>query len=123
MTTAYWCVLAAGLMPYLFTGLAKASGGRYNNAAPREFLAGLRGWGQRANWAQMNSFEAFPLFAAAVVIAQARGLEQGLIDNIALGFIVARLFYGAFYILDKATLRSLAWMGGMACCVALFVMN
>ncbi len=38
MTLAYWCVLAAALMPFLFTGIAKFSGGRYNNYSPREFL-------------------------------------------------------------------------------------
>jgi len=121
MTTAYLCVLFAGLMPYIFTGIAKSSKKGLDNRAPREFLATLEGWGQRANWAQMNSFEAFPLFAAAVVIAQLRGIDQSLLNNLAMGFIAARTAYGAFYIFDKPSLRSLSWTAGIGCCVALFL--
>jgi len=123
MTIALWCVLVAGLMPYLFTGIAKSSRGGYDNRAPREFLSTLEGWGQRANWAQINSFEAFPLFAAAVLAAQIRGAEQSVVDQLALGFIAARLAYGAFYVFDQATLRSLAWAVGIGCAVALFMVN
>jgi uncharacterized MAPEG superfamily protein len=123
MTTAYWCVLAAGLLPYLFTGIAKSSRGGYDNRAPREFLTTLEGWGKRANWAQANSFEAFPLFAAAVLVAHARGADQATVDLLALGFIAARLVYGSFYIFDLAALRSLAWTAGIGCAVALFFIN
>jgi uncharacterized MAPEG superfamily protein len=35
MTTAFWCVLAAGLMPYVLTGIAKVRGSRFNNRDPR----------------------------------------------------------------------------------------
>jgi len=121
MTTAYLCVLFAGLMPYIFTCMATSSKKGLDNRAPREFLATLEGWGQRANWAQMNSFEAFPLFAAAVVIAQLRGIDQSLLNNLAMGFIAARIAYGAFYIFDKPSLRSLSWTAGIGCCVALFL--
>jgi len=121
MTIAFWCVLAAGLMPYLFTLVAKASSPGYDNSAPRQFLAGLGGRGQRANWAQMNAFEAFPLFAAAVIIAQLSGAAQNRVDALALGFIFARLIYGVAYIADKPTVRSLAWTAGIACVIALFM--
>ena len=123
MTTALWCVLVAGLMPYLFTGIAKSSRRGYDNRAPREFLSTLEGWGQRANWAQANSFEAFPLFAVAVLAAQFRGAEQSVVDQLAMGFIAARLAYGAFYIMDQGTLRSLAWTVGIGCAVALFIVH
>ena len=115
MTTAYLCVLFAGLMPYIFTGIAKSSKQGYDNRAPREFLTSLQGWGQRANWAQMNSFEAFPLFAIAVVIAQLRGMDPSLLNNLAMGFIAARIAYGTFYIFDKPPFRSLAWTAGIGC--------
>jgi uncharacterized MAPEG superfamily protein len=123
MTTAHWCILAAGLMPYLFTGIAKSSRGGYNNHSPREFLLTLEGWGQRANWAQMNSFEAFPFFAAAVLAAQFRGAEQDMVNLLAMGFVAARLIYGAFYILNLASLRSLAWTAGISCSVGLFFVS
>lgn len=121
MTPAYLCVLFAGLMPFIFGAIAKSSRQGYDNRAPREFLDTLEGWGRRANWAQMNSLEAFPFFAAAVIIAQLRGMDQSLMNSLATGFIVARIAYGAFYILDRPTLRSLSWTAGIGCCVVLFL--
>ena len=69
MTTAYWCVLIAGLLPYVATLTAKIGGEKFDNRDPREWLNRQSGHRQRANAAQLNSFEAFPLFAAAVVVA------------------------------------------------------
>lgn len=120
MTIGYWCVLVAALLPYLFTLVAK-SGGRYNNHAPRDFLEKLEGFRKRANWAQLNSFEAFPAFAAAVIIAHQAGAQQGTIDTLAIAFVVIRLAYGAMYLADLAVLRSLVWMAGLGVVVALFV--
>jgi len=94
MTTAYWCVLAAGLLPYLFVLISKASGGRYNNRDPRAWQARLSGMPARAHSAHLNSFEALPLFAAAVIIAHLSGAEQSRTDLLALAFIVLRLGYG-----------------------------
>ena len=48
MTTAYWCVLAAGLMPYLFTAIAKGAGSRYDNRDPRAWQSRLAGLPARA---------------------------------------------------------------------------
>lgn len=119
MTIAYWCVLAAALLPYVFTILAK-SGGRYNNYAPREYLAKQEGIYQRANWVQMNSFEAFPAFAAAVIIAHLAGAAQNTLDTLAVVFIICRVLYGLAYLANKASLRSVVWMAGLACVVGLF---
>ena len=83
MTTAYWCVLAAALIPFLFTAVAKLKGGRYNNRAPREWQARLEGAPARAHAAHLNSFEAFPFFAAAAIIAHLRGLPQETINLLA----------------------------------------
>ncbi len=120
MTTAYWCVLAAGLLPYVAVVVAKA-GVRYDNRNPRGFLAGLQGYRARANHAQLNSFEAFPLFAAVVIIAHQLGAEQGRLDMLALGFIAARVAYLGAYLADKASIRSLFWMVGLVCAVAILV--
>ena len=121
MTTAYWCVLAAALMPYLFTGVAKFGDRPYDNRAPREFLEGASGAKKRAHWAQLNSFEAFPAFAAAVIIAHLADASQTTIDLLAVTFVMLRLVYGWAYITDRASLRSLVWLGGIACMVGLFV--
>ncbi len=122
MTTAYWCVLAAALLPYAFTGLAKFSGPRrYDNHAPREFLERLNGWRKRAHWAQLNSFEAFPPFAAGVIVAQLSMAPQDRIDTLAMGFVALRVVYGALYVLDRPVLRSLTWALALACTIALFL--
>ncbi len=121
MTNAYWCVLIAAMMPYVFTGIAKFTGGRYNNYSPREFLEQQEGFRKRANWAQMNSFEAFPLFAAAVIIAHLTGGEQGWIDTLAVIFVGLRIVYGALYIGNFATMRTLVWTAAFGCNIALFI--
>ncbi|MEK9711799.1 MAG: MAPEG family protein [Thalassolituus sp.] len=120
MTIAYWCVLAAAMMPFAFTGIAKFSGGRYNNYSPREFLEKQEGFRKRAHWAQLNSFEAFPMFAAAVIIAHLTGGEQGYIDTLAMAFIAIRVVYGVMYVANLAALRTLVWTAGIACVIALF---
>ncbi len=123
MTAAYWCVLIAAYLPIAWTGMAKfGAGGRdFDNAAPRAMLARLDGWRQRANWAQLNGFEAFPPFAAAVIIAHLTAVPQARIDLLALAFISARVVYGFLYLANLPTLRSLAWMIATGCVVALFV--
>lgn len=121
MTIAFWCVLVAGLLPYVAVGLAKADKSYlYNNHSPREWEAGLKGLQARAHAAHLNSFEAFPLFAAGVLIAAFCKAPQEIIDGIAIAFIVTRLVYIACYVHDKATLRSVVWVIGLALCVALF---
>jgi uncharacterized MAPEG superfamily protein len=121
MTTAYWCVLVAMLLPIVWAGAAKAGAGNYDNARPREFLGALAGWPARANFAQQNSYEAFPPFAAGVIIAHACNAPQSVIDALALTFIGARVIYGLCYIADRSTLRSLFWLAGFGSTVALFV--
>ena len=117
MTTAETCLVAAGLLPYVATGIAKASSS-FDNHQPREWLARQTGWRARANAAQANSFEAFAFFAAAVLLAQARHAPQATVDAFALGFIAARVAYLALYLADLATLRSIAWLAGLGCVVA-----
>ena len=106
MTTAYWCVLAAGLLPYLATLTAKL-GARFDNRQPREWLARQSGYRARANAAQLNGFEAFPLFAAAVIVAHQLGAPQPRIDALALTFVAARLVYFGGYLADVHWLRSI----------------
>lgn len=119
MTTAYWCILIAGVLPYLATVTAKA-GVKFDNNNPRDWLAKQEGWRRRANAAQSNGFETFPLFAAAVIVAHLAHAPQGRVDLLAMAFIAARLgFFGA-YVADVAPLRSLLWMAGLGCSAALF---
>ena len=121
MTLAYWCVFIAALLPYLSTVIAKVGGRGYTNCAPRDFLEKQVGWRKRAHWSQLNGFEAFPAFAAAVIIAHLRFADQTLIDNLAVTFVSVRILYVIFYIADKAALRSLVWFIGFLCMVTLFL--
>lgn len=119
MTTAYWCVLAAALMPYLTVALAKYNR-TYNNRSPRDWESKLEGRSRRAVFAHQNHFEAFAPFAAAVIIAHLAGASQAAVDGIAAAFIGARLAYTWAYLADRHALRSALWMAGFACVIALF---
>lgn len=122
MTFAYWCLPIAMFLPLLWVGYAKVNGGRgYDNSKPREWLETRKGRAQRANWAQQNSYEAFPPFAAAVIVAHLTNAPQMTIDLMAGAFIVMRIAHGCFYIADMSTLRSVAWVAGYGLTVALFI--
>ncbi|OEC36748.1 Uncharacterized conserved protein, MAPEG superfamily [Pseudomonas cuatrocienegasensis] len=125
MTLAYWCVLIAIVLPYLSTVTAKAVGGGFSprhNHDPRALLDNLEGLGRRANNAQLNGFEITPAFAAAVIIAHlAGGAAQGVLDQLAIAFVISRVLYTLCYLADWAMLRSLVWFVGVGLIVALFV--
>lgn len=121
MTTAYWCVLVAALMPYVATSIAKAGGERYSNRNPRAWLARQEGVRARANAAQQNGFEAFPFFAAAVIVAHLTQAPQDRIDALAVIFIVARVAYVICYVADWHLARSLVWTIGIVATITLFV--
>jgi uncharacterized MAPEG superfamily protein len=122
MTIALWCVLVAGLLPYVATVIAKA-GTDFDNRNPRAWLARQQGYRHRASAASMNAFEALPLFAAAVLIAQVLRGPQPSANLLALGFITARILHLACYLADLSSLRSIAWGLGMLCVLGLFVIS
>jgi uncharacterized MAPEG superfamily protein len=119
MTTAYWCILAAALLPYFTVAPAKARRD-FNNNAPREWEGRLDGWRARLYWAHLNGFEAFPPFAAAVIVAHLAHAPQARIDALAVVFVAARVAYGACYYADRASLRSVVWSIGFLCVAGLF---
>lgn len=121
MTLAYWCVLVAGLLPIVGAGVAKWGARDYDNHDPRAWLAAQSGRRARANAAQANSFEALPLFAAAVIIAHLAQAAQGTVDLLAGLFIVFRVAYLWCYVTDRAGLRSLVWCAALLCVIGLFV--
>ena len=121
MHTALLCVLLAGLMPYLWTAVAKVSGPRYDNGDVRGWQARLSGMPHRATAAHLNSFEAFPLFATAVLAAFLTGADAQRVMQLSLAFVGIRLAYGVIYLLNIAVLRSLVWFAGMACVVSIWL--
>lgn len=123
MTWGLWCVLIAGLLPYLGTMAAKWGFNRFDNNNPRDWLNKQTGFRARGNSAQANSFEAFPLFAAAVLVATYLKAPQASIDGLATVFVIARILYIGCYVTDRASLRSLCWLVGIASAVGLFVVS
>src|ERR1700741_5342460 len=121
MNIAFVCVLIAGLMPYLWTLVAKVRGHRFDNANVRTWQAGLSGLPLRAHAAHLNSFEAFPLFATAGIVARLTGADQGRVDALSISFVGLRLLFGLLYLADKATLRSLVCLAAMVCVVIIFL--
>jgi uncharacterized MAPEG superfamily protein len=121
MHTALLCVLVAGLLPYLFTGVAKAIGPRYDNRDVRSWQARLEGRAYRAHAAHLNSFEAFPFFAAAVLAAMVAGADASRVNLLAIAFVALRLVYFAVYLANLAALRSLVWFAALGCAIAIFV--
>lgn len=124
MTLAYWCIFFAIFLPIFCAAYAKYRAGfsPADNHNPREFLARAQGKAARANAAQQNSYETFPPFAAAVIIAHATGnAAQGTINCLAVLFVLLRLAFIYCYLNDRPSLRSAAWSGAMLCTVLLFV--
>jgi uncharacterized MAPEG superfamily protein len=122
MTLANWMVLAAALLPYLATVIAKAGAAGFDNSAPRAWIEKQGGYRQRADWAQRNHFEAFPAFAAAVILAQLADAPQGRIDLLAVAFVLVRLAYTAAYLANIPALRSLCFILGFGCVAWLFLL-
>lgn len=120
MSIALWCILAAALLPFPFALAAKWSR-RFDNHRPRAYFETLSGWRQRANWVQQNSFEVFPPFAAAVIVNHLVLGANARADALALAFVGFRLLFGLSYLADRALLRSLMWLAGFACIIALFL--
>lgn len=122
MTTAYWCILIAALLPYVWVTVAKRGGERYNNRDPRGWQARQENpRSQRANAAQLNAYEAFAPFAASVLMAQFADVDPVLISRLALAFVALRVLHGVFYLANIHALRSLVWFSGFGCVVWLMV--
>jgi uncharacterized MAPEG superfamily protein len=130
MTIAKWCVLAACVLPILTVGLAKISTaklsrkqGGYDNAQPREWESKLTGWQSRAHAAQMNGFEALPLFIAGVIFAQVAQADPTRINLLAIAFVVIRVAYVVAYLMNWASLRTVIWTAGLGVSIALLAMG
>ncbi|BAB76362.1 MAPEG family protein [Anabaena sp. FACHB-709] len=109
-------------LPFLVVGYARARAG-YDVSAPRAMFDKLPPYGQRATWAHQNSFEAFMVFAAAALMAYVTGVNSPTAAWAAIAFLVARLLYSIFYILNIPLLRSLMYAIGSLGSGTLFVLS
>ena len=121
MTIADLCLLAAVILTIVAIMPAKLDGRReYDNSRPRDPAFYRQGLRARSQGAHQNSFEAFPFFAASVILAEMRAVPQGMVNLLAVAFIVARVAYVVLYLTDRPTARSVVWSVGFACMLAIF---
>jgi len=118
MTLALWCVLVTAFLPYVPFGLASR---RLDPHAPRRNVAKLEGLAARAHGAHLNAFEAFPFFAAAVIVSQIVEGPSVTVGWLALSFVVARVGHMVFYLADRPPLRSTCFFIGLALALIIFV--
>jgi uncharacterized MAPEG superfamily protein len=123
MTIAELCLLGMVLLTLLVLAPAKVAGRRaFDNAYPRDPAFYVKGPRARALGAHQNGLEAFPLFAAAVLLAEMRGAPQHMIDGLALAFLGARIAYAVSYLGDRPTMRSIIWGLAFVCNLAIFLL-
>ena len=124
MAIHLWCILAAWVWVYagkLPMAFAMQKSGGYDNHHPRAQEAALTGWGARAVAAHLNGFETFAPFAAAVLVAHVTGAATGLVDALAVVFVLSRVAYVGLYLADLALPRSLVWSVGWIVTLVLFI--
>ncbi|MBR9885173.1 MAG: MAPEG family protein [Oceanospirillales bacterium] len=110
--------------PILMAGLSlvfrQRQFGRIDNHHPRSQQSELIGTGARVVAAQKNCWETLIIYTLVVFIAESSGVDLHNLDIPALLFLGFRLVYILCYLMDLATARSVAYAGGMACCLYIF---
>jgi len=119
-----YLILAACLLPYVFTLIAKKSAGfrAKDNQNPRAFLEKSTGLASRANAAQQNSFESLPLFIASILMAEYMVVSQSLVMIFGIAYLVFRVIYGICYLANWSTLRSIVWLLSLLCPITLLLL-
>ena len=118
MTILLICLIIVVMLPLLAKmplAWAMNKEGGYNNAYPRSQQAQLKGFGARALAAHQNAFEAVILFTPAVLTAIVTNNIGDTVQWAAIIFVVMRLLYNLFYLLNYHILRSMSWVAAMAC--------
>ncbi|MHC5934549.1 MAPEG family protein [Nostoc sp.] len=94
-------------VPFLLVAYARMRMGYETFSTPRAMFDKLPPYAQRATWAHQNTFEGFMIFAAAALMAYVTGVNSSTAQVAAIAFVVARLLYSIFYILNIPLLRTL----------------
>lgn len=119
------CIAAAVVLiylPFLVVAYARVRVG-YDMANPRAMFDKLPPYAQRAAWAHQNSLEAFMIFAAAALMAYVTGLDSTLAAGAAVAFVIARLLYSVFYIVNIPLARSFMFGIGTICSGTLIILS
>jgi uncharacterized MAPEG superfamily protein len=121
MTIAEWMLFGAVLIYLLTIAPFKPLGYReFDNAKPRDPKFYERPLRARALGAHNNGIETFPLFAAAVLLAEFHHVPQHTVDALAVAFVLIRLLYVWAYLGNWPTARTVFWNAGFAANAAIF---
>lgn len=121
-----YCIAVAIVLvyvPFLLVAYARVNLGTQALATPRAMVDKLPAYAQRATWAHQNGFEALMIFAPAALMAYVTGVNSTLAVYAGLTFLVARLLYSVFYILNVPLLRSLSFAIATLCSGTLIVLS
>ncbi len=97
--------------PFLVVAWGRFKAG-YDQSAPRAIFDQLPDYAKRATWAHQNSFEALTIYGLAALMAYATGVESAWAKIAAIAWVVARLLYSVFYIINIPLGRSLMFAIG-----------
>ena len=126
MTTPFWCLFIAMLLPYVLSTLGgyyrRKQFGSLDNKNPRAQEAALEGVGARIHAAQQNAWEALPVFAAAVIVAHLAGADPERSSQAAIAFIAARVLHPVVYAANLDILRSGIFLVGLGSCIWMFML-
>jgi uncharacterized MAPEG superfamily protein len=121
MTVAEYCVFGCVALYLLTIVPVKWIGFRdYDNSKPRSPAFYQDTIRARALGAHQNGIEAFPFFAAAVLLAEFRAAPQNLINELAVLFLIVRIAYVFTYLGNRSRLRSILWNIGFVINIAIF---
>ena len=128
MAIPYICLFIVMILPTVLSWVGgyfrQKQYGTVDNKHPRQQYAGLQDAGARAYAAQLNAWEALPIFACSVFVAALTNAIDSKNAAIAASvFVIARVLHPIFYLADKDMLRSLAYLVGMGCAIWLFFMG
>ncbi len=124
MNTLIICLFIAVLLPYLVRCVVAyfmQKEGEYDNHQPRTQQIRLTGVGSRAVAAHLNGFESLLVFTVAALTAIATNHVGITVQILAIVYVISRVIYNIFYLIDLASLRSLIWMVGFLCCLAILL--
>jgi len=123
MTTPFWCLIVVALLPYILAGtggyLRIQQLGALDNNHPRVQATKLEGVAARAYAAQMNAWEALPLFATAVFLAHLTHADPAASATAAVGYLATRIGHPILYLANLATVRTIVFTIGLGFIVRL----
>jgi uncharacterized MAPEG superfamily protein len=115
--------------PYLITVL-----GRFKAASdlgdpflaffkPRALNDQMPAYAQRANWAHLNAFESFSLYAPAALMAYVTQVDSPWAGRAVIAYLVARALFPIFYILNIPPLRAMMFAVGSLSIGTLYLLS